>query len=143
MFKFLILLLFTFSLNLKMDGINEYYFGHMKRLMDDIYLLNVKEGEEFYISLFSFTKEPYIFINYNETTDALDDFGLKGKMFKEIPSRVIGLSGTYNYFKFKALKPSYNKISLKFRMYHQYVWAKNFTRLFTDNIIKLNILPKD
>ena len=66
MFKFLILLLFTFSLNLKMDGINDYYFGHMKRLMDDIFLLNVKEGEEFYISLFSFTKEPYIFINYNE-----------------------------------------------------------------------------
>ena len=57
MFKFLILLLFTFSLNLKMDGINDYYFGHMKRLMDDIFLLNVKEKNSIF-HFFHLLKNP-------------------------------------------------------------------------------------
>ena len=48
MSKILILLLFTFAINLKMeDGIPVYQIAYMKKITSGVYELNVKEGEEF------------------------------------------------------------------------------------------------
>ena len=47
MFKILILLLFTFALNITMeDGIPVYQIADMKKITSGVYELNVKEGED-------------------------------------------------------------------------------------------------
>ena len=48
--KLLILLLFAFVLNEKLeDGIPVYSKYNMKKIMGNVYELDVKEGDEFYI----------------------------------------------------------------------------------------------
>ena len=142
MSKFLILLLFALVQNLKSDGIEVYDVDKMKKLSgNNVILLNVKEGDEFYLM---FTGSPSTgcslkFTNYENITDALDDFGKKGSKWKSVDSMsgmyfpyAIGGQPYYYYYKFKSLKRSYNKIVLKFN----YGRGEN---IYEDIAIKINI----
>ena len=150
MSKILLFLLFAFVLNYKEDGIEVYDdYNKMQKLANNVYSLNVTEGEEFYIRFVSEYGQSCSFLNYNETTNALYDFDLKGKQFKYIPQkRLIPICGgtppgILNFYKFKAMKPSFNKIALKFRFNAvlprlSYISLGNFVK-----VIKINILPKN
>ena len=144
MSKILILLLFTFVLNLKMeDGITVYQISDMKKIMDNIYELNVKEGEEFYIKMFRHKISVSVFSNIDEFKDDLDDFGKKGNRFKSVDAGSSNLRlkiAAYDYFKFKALKPSVNKISLKFSNIQPSFFSAPTT---TNYVFKINILSKN
>ena len=147
MSKLLIFLLFTVVVNYEEDGIPNYLTLGMDKLMgSDVRQLNVKEGEEFYISIPLSTSYKICLLNYNEITDALVYFGKNGEEFKYYDpshgwySSPIGIS----YFRFKAIKPSYNKITLKFKSVDRdnETYKKKKLRDF-DLFIKLNILPKN
>ena len=148
MSKLLILLLFVAVLNEQLDGITVYDVGKLTKLMPEEATLNVNEGDEFYLKFsyysakrVSFVSNNWKFVNYNEIPDALESFSKNGEAFKlgEIKNGFIGQSG-YAYYKFKALKPSYNQITLKFNYYES-------GRCFGTNAnyiknIKINILSK-
>ena len=148
MSKLLIFLLFTVVVNYEEDGIPDYDTLFMDKLMgSDVRQLNVKEGEEFYISIPSSRYYKIRLLNYNEITDALVYFGKNGEEFKySDPSHGWYLSPIcISYFRFKAIKPSYNKITLKFKLVDR---DKDETYKKTklkelDLFIKLNILPKN
>ena len=148
MSKLLIFLLFTVVVNYEEDGIPNYFILSMDKLMgSDVRQLNVKEGEEFYISIPSSRSYKIRLLNYNEITDALVYFGKNGEEFEYYEPK-IGYFSTgigYSYFRFKAIKPSYNKITLKFKLVAR---DKDETYKKTklkdlDLFIKLNILPKN
>ena len=148
MSKLLIFLLFTVVVNYEEDGIPNYFILSMDKLMgSDVRQLNVKEGEEFYISIPSSRSYKIRLLNYNEITDALVYFGKNGEEF-EYEEPKIGHFSTgigYSYFRFKAIKPSYNKITLKFKSVDRdkdETYKKTKLREF-DLFIKLNILPKN
>ena len=148
MSKLLIFLLFTVVVNYEEDGIPNYDTLFMDKLMgSDVRQLNVKEGEEFYISIFYSSSCKIRLLNYNEITDALVYFGKNGEEFKySDPSHGWYLSPIcISYYRFKAIKPSYNKITLKFKLVAR---DKDETYKKTklkdlDLFIKLNILPKN
>ena len=148
MSKLLIFLLFTVVVNYEEDGIPNYDTLFMDKLMgSDVRQLNVKEGEEFYISIPSSRLYKIRLLNYNEITDALVYFGKNGEEFKySDPSHGWYLSPIcISYYRFKAIKPSYNKITLKFKLVAR---DKDETYKKTklkdlDLFIKLNILPKN
>ena len=148
MSKLLIFLLFTVVVNYEEDGIPNYDTLFMDKLMgSDVRQLNVKEGEEFYISIPSSRLYKIRLLNYNEITDALVYFGKNGEEFKYYdPSQGWYLSPIcISYYRFKAIKPSYNKITLKFKLVAR---DKDETYKKTklkdlDLFIKLNILPKN
>ena len=148
MSKLLIFLLFTVVVNYEEDGIPNYFILSMDKLMgSDVRQLNVKEGEEFYISIFYSSSCKIRLLNYNEITDALVYFGKNGEEFKySDPSHGWYLSPIcISYYRFKAIKPSYNKITLKFKLVAR---DKDETYKKTklkdlDLFIKLNILPKN
>ncbi len=148
MSKLLIFLLFTVVVNYEKDGIPDYDAFFMDKLMgSDVRQLNVKEGEEFYISIPLSTSYKIRLLNYNEITDALVYFGKNGEEFKYYdPSHGWYWSPiVYSYFRFKAIKPSYNKITLKFKSVDRdkdETYKKTKLREF-DLFIKLNILPKN
>ena len=151
MSKLLIFLLFTVVVNYERyerDGIPDYSMLDMDKLMgSDVRQLNVKEGEEFYISIFYSSSCKIRLLNYNEITDALVYFGKNGEEF-EYEEPKIGHFSTgigYSYFRFKAIKPSYNKITLKFKSVdrdNDETYKKTKSREL-DLFIKLNILPKN
>ena len=148
MSKLLIFLLFTVVVNYEKDGIPDYSMLDMDKLMgSDVRQLNVKEGEEFYISIPKSNLYKIRLLNYNEITDALVYFGKNGEEF-EYHEPKIGYFSTgigYSYFRFKAIKPSYNKITLKFKSVDRdkdETYKKTKLREF-DLFIKLNILPKN
>ena len=148
MSKLLIFLLFTVVVNYEEDGIPNYFILSMDKLMgSDVRQLNVKEGEEFYISIPSSRLYKIRLLNYNEITDALVYFGKNGEEF-EYDEPKIGHFSTgigYSYFRFKAIKPSYNKITLKFKLVDRYndeTYKKTKLKEL-DLFIKLNILPKN
>ena len=148
MSKLLIFLLFTVVVNYEEDGIPNYFILSMDKLMgSDVRQLNVKEGEEFYISIFYSSSCKIRLLNYNEITDALVYFGKNGEEF-EYEEPKIGHFSTgigYSYFRFKAIKPSYNKITLKFKSVdrdNDETYKKTKSREL-DLFIKLNILPKN
>ena len=147
MSKLLIFLLFTVVVNYEKDGIPDYSMLDMDKLMgSDVRQLNVKEGEEFYISIPSSRSYKIRLLNYNEITDALVYFGKNGEEFKYYdPSHGWFLSPIgFSYFRFKAIKPSYNKITLKFKLVDRYNETYKKTKLRDlDWFIKLNILPKN
>ena len=148
MSKLLIFLLFTVVVNYEEDGIPYYDTLFMDKLMgSDVRQLNVKEGEEFYISIPSSRLYKIRLLNYNEITDALVYFGKNGEEFKYYDpsqgwySSPIGIS----LYRFKAIKPSYNKITLKFKLVDRYndeTYKKTKLKEL-DLFIKLNILPKN
>ena len=150
MSKLLILLLFALSLNYKLiDGIPAYDFVYMKMIMKNVYELNVKEGDEFYIEISTFKDGKCKCSNYNEFKEFLYDFGKNGEKFESrsynpYPYYSNIIIGSY-YFKFKALKPSSNKISLKFP--HTSPIEENYCKFnkdfCADYVIKINILPKE
>ena len=148
MSKLLIFLLFTVVVNYEEDGIPNYLTLGMDKLMgSDVRQLNVKEGEEFYISIPSSRLYKIRLLNYNEITDALVYFGKNGEEFKYYdPSQGWYLSPIcISSYRFKAIKPSYNKITLKFKLVAR---DKDETYKKTklkdlDLFIKLNILPKN
>ena len=147
MSKLLIFLLFAVVVNYEKDDIPNYFILLMDKLMgSDIRQLNVKEGEEFYISIPSSRLYKIRLLNYNEITDALVYFGKNGEEF-EYHEPKIGYFSTgigYSYFRFKAIKPSYNKITLKFKLVDRYNETYKKTKLRDlDWFIKLNILPKN
>ena len=148
MSKLLIFLLFTVVVNYEEDGIPDYDTLFMDKLMgSDVRQLNVKEGEEFYISIPSSRFYKIRLLNYNEITDALVYFGKNGEEFKySDPSHGWYLSPIcISYFRFKAIKPSYNKITLKFKLVDRYndeTYKKTKLKEL-DLFIKLNILPKN
>ena len=147
MSKLLIFLLFTVVVNYEEDGIPNYFILSMDKLMgSDVRQLNVKEGEEFYISIPLSTSYKIRLLNYNEITDALVYFGKNGEEFEYYEPK-IGYFSTgigYSYFRFKAIKPSYNKITLKFKLVDRYNETYKKTKLRDlDWFIKLNILPKN
>ena len=151
MSKLLIFLLFTVVVNYERyerDGIPDYDVLFMDKLMgSDVLQLNVKEGEEFYISIFYSSSCKIRLLNYNEITDALVYFGKNGEEFKYYdPSHGWFLSPIgFSYFRFKAIKPSYNKITLKFKSVdrdNDETYKKTKSREL-DLFIKLNILPKN
>ena len=148
MSKLLIFLLFTVVVNYEEDGIPYYDTLFMDKLMgSDVRQLNVKEGEEFYISIFYSSSCKIRLLNYNEITDALVYFGKNGEEF-EYEEPKIGHFSTgigYSYFRFKAIKPSYNKITLKFKLVdrdNDETYKKTKLKDL-DLFIKLNILPKN
>ena len=151
MSKLLIFLLFTVVVNYERyerDGIPDYDVLFMDKLMgSDVLQLNVKEGEEFYISIFYSSSCKIRLLNYNEITDALVYFGKNGEEF-EYEEPKIGHFSTgigYSYFRFKAIKPSYNKITLKFKSVdrdNDETYKKTKLKDL-DLFIKLNILPKN
>ena len=104
MSKLLIFLLFTVVVNYEKDGIPDYSMLDMDKLMgSDVRQLNVKEGEEFYISIPSSRSYKIRLLNYNEITDALVYFGKNGEEF-EYEEPKIGHFSTgigYSYFRFK------------------------------------------
>ena len=121
MSKLLILLLFAIVYNAELDGIPVYVPEKMKKLIgNNVLLLNVKDGEEFYIKLYGNPRQFAFWKlgNYEEISDVLDDFGKEGQMYKYVPKSINGRiypgEGGHYFFKFKALRPSYNEISLKF-----------------------------
>ena len=142
MSKLLLLLLFVLVQNMESDGITVYDGEKLNKLMGNVATLNVKEGDEFYIRFYASgsIRKFWKFINFNEIPDALDDFGTGGQYFKKERAGsgmpVIG-AGAYHYYKFKALKPSANEISLKFQLNNPLRYT-NY--LF---VIKINIQPKD
>ena len=145
MSKLLILLLFTFVLNLEMeDGIPVYErIFDIKTIMKDVYELNVKEGEEFYIKIYRYRTGNCFCSNIDEFKDYLDDFGKKGNRFKSVDAGYSSFYlriGAYDYFKYKALKPSVNKISLKFSNKSS---SFNIFNIGTDFVLKINILSKN
>ena len=148
MSKLLIFLLFTVVVNYEEDGIPYYDTLFMDKLMgSDVRQLNVKEGEEFYISIPSSRSYKIRLLNYNEITDALVYFGKNGEEFKySDPSHGWYLSPIcISYYRFKAIKPSYNKITLKFKLVDRYndeTYKKTKLKEL-DLFIKLNILPKN
>ena len=148
MSKLLIFLLFTVVVNYEEDGIPNYFILSMDKLMgSDVRQLNVKEGEEFYISIPLSTSYKIRLLNYNEITDALVYFGKNGEEFEYYePKQGYFSSGIgFSYFRFKAIKPSYNKITLKFKLVDRYndeTYKKTKLRDL-DWFIKLNILPKN
>ena len=148
MSKLLIFLLFTVVVNYEEDGIPDYDTLFMDKLMgSDVRQLNVKEGEEFYISIPSSRLYKIRLLNYNEITDALVYFGKNGEEFKySDPSHGWYLSPIcISYYRFKAIKPSYNKITLKFKLVDRYndeTYKKTKLKEL-DMFIKLNILPKN
>ena len=150
MSKLLILLLFALSLNYKLiDGIPAYDFVYMKMIMKNVYELNVKEGDEFYIEISTFKDGKCKCSNYNEFKEFLYDFGKNGEKFESrsynpYPYYSNIIIGSY-YFKFKALKPSSNKISLKFSNKSPFdeLISKFDEKFYTDYVIKINILPKE
>ena len=147
MSKLLIFLLFTVVVNYEEDGIPDYDTLFMDKLMgSDVRQLNVKEGEEFYISIPSSRYYKIRLLNYNEITDALVYFGKNGEEFKySDPSHGWYLSPIcISFYRFKAIKPSYNKITLKFKLVDRYNETYKKTKLRDlDWFIKLNILPKN
>ena len=147
MSKLLIFLLFAVVVNYEKDDIPNYFILLMDKLMgSDIRQLNVKEGEEFYISIPLSTSYKIRLLNYNEITDALVYFGKNGEEFKySDPSHGWYLSPiVFSYYRFKAIKPSYNKITLKFKLVDRYNETyKNTKSRDLDWFIKLNILPKN
>ena len=147
MSKLLIFLLFTVVVNYEEDGIPDYDTLFMDKLMgSDVRQLNVKEGEEFYISIPLSTSYKIRLLNYNEITDALVYFGKNGEEFEYYePKQGYFSSGIgFSYFRFKAIKPSYNKITLKFKLVDRYNETyKNTKSRDLDWFIKLNILPKN
>ena len=148
MSKLLIFLLFTVVVNYEEDGIPDYDTLFMDKLMgSDVRQLNVKEGEEFYISIPKSNLYKIRLLNYNEITDALVYFGKNGEEFKySDPSHGWYLSPIcISYFRFKAIKPSYNKITLKFKLVdrdNDETYKKTKLKDL-DLFIKLNILPKN
>ena len=120
MSKLLILLLFALVYNTELDGIPVYPPEKMKKLAYKTYQLNVKQGEEFYIKLFGNPKNWAFWTlrNYEQIPDALDDFDKKGHYSRYVPKLINGKlypgEGGHFFYKFKALKPSSNEISLKF-----------------------------
>ena len=150
MSKLLIFLLFTVVVNYEYekDGIPDYIVLFMDKLMgSDVRLLNVKEGEEFYISIPSSRFYKIRLLNYNEITDALVYFGKNGEEFEYHEPKIgyyyYGIG--YSYFRFKAIKPSYNKITLKFKSVDRdkdETYKKTKLRDF-ELFVKLNILPKN
>ena len=148
MSKLLIFLLFTVVVNYEEDGIPDYDTLFMDKLMgSDVRQLNVKEGEEFYISIPSSRLYKIRLLNYNEITDALVYFGKNGEEFKySDPSHGWYLSPIcISYYRFKAIKPSYNKITLKFKLVARdkdETYKKTKLKAL-DLFIKLNILPKN
>ena len=148
MSKLLIFLLFTVVVNYEEDGIPNYFILSMDKLMgSDVRQLNVKEGEEFYISIFYSSSCKIRLLNYNEITDALVYFGKNGEEFKySDPSHGWYLSPIcISLYRFKAIKPSYNKITLKFKSVDRDndETYKNTKSRELDLFIKLNILPKN
>ena len=148
MSKLLIFLLFTVVVNYEEDGIPNYDTLFMDKLMgSDVRQLNVKEGEEFYISIPLSSSYKIRLLNYNEITDALVYFGKNGEEFKYYdPSQGWYLSPIcISSYRFKAIKPSYNKITLKFKSVdrdNDETYKKTKSREL-DLFIKLNILPKN
>ena len=148
MSKLLIFLLFTVVVNYEEDGIPNYFILSMDKLMgSDVRQLNVKEGEEFYISIPLSTSYKIRLLNYNEITDALIYFGKNGEEFEYYePKQGYFSSGIgFSYFRFKAIKPSYNKITLKFKLVdrdNDETYKKTKLKDL-DLFIKLNILPKN
>ena len=148
MSKLLIFLLFTVVVNYEEDGIPNYDTLFMDKLMgSDVRQLNVKEGEEFYISIPSSRLYKIRLLNYNEITDALVYFGKNGEEFEYYePNQGYFSSGIgFSYFRFKAIKPSYNKITLKFKLVdrdNDETYKKTKLKDL-DLFIKLNILPKN
>ena len=143
MSKLLLLLLFVLVQNMESDGITVYDAEKLDKWMGNVATLNVKEGDEFYIRFHvnGSIRKSWKFINFNEIPDALDDFGTGGQYFKyEIIGRngipLIG-AGAYHYYKFKALKPSANEISLKFQQNNLLQHTNDLL------VIKINIQPKD
>ena len=119
MSKLLILLLFALVLNAKLDGIPVYSTYVMKKIMGNVYELNVKEGDEFYIHFYKYKGGICNCSNCYEFKDSLYDFDKNGQSFKCTSASFSYITplifdGGSDYFKFKALKPSSNKISLKF-----------------------------
>ena len=112
----------------------------MKQISDSVYMLNVKNGEEFYITLSGNAAAGFFYelLNYKELPDAIEYVGNNGKATEtehfqiknwKFNPNIIGID-TYNYyFKFKAKKPSYNKSSLKFGG-----WIAN-----SQKIVQLNV----
>ena len=146
MSKLLTLLLFVLVLNEELDGITVYNGEKLTKLMNDVSTLNVNVGDEFYIKFYYYASmlnskdhRGYHFVNYNEIPAALENFNKNGRPFKTEGNKVFTANAKgYDYYKFKALKPSYNEITLKFN----YIDSSFLKVENTTKYIKVNILSK-
>ena len=147
MSKLLTLLLFVLVLNEELDGITVYDGRKLAKLMNDVSTLNVNVGDEFYLRFYSYhsifvvLRDHHFWnlLNYNEIPAALENFNKNGRAFKTEGSKLFtAYARGYNYYKFKALKPSYNEITLKFN----YIDSSFLKVENTTKYIKVNILAK-
>ena len=148
MSKLLTLLLFVLVLNEELDGITVYDGRKLAKLMNDVSTLNVNVGDEFYLRFYSYhsifvvLRDHHFWnlLNYNEIPAALENFNKNGRPFKEMycNADITGNRDGYQYYKFKALKPSYNEITLKFN----YIDSSFLKVENTTKYIKVNILAK-
>ena len=123
MSKLLFLLLFALVQSQALDNITEYDIDKINVLQgNNILELNVKEGEEFYLKLKGNPSIGYFWrlLNFDKIPDSLEDLNEQGEAFKYVSDRrnygrklFFKVGGTY-YYKFKALKQSFNEIALKF-----------------------------
>ena len=141
MSKLLILLLFALVQSIDLKGKQVYDLLKMKALQKGVYEINVKVGDEFY---FRFYENGSIYngpawwpTNTNEIPDALKAEGSEyvGTGFGNM---IMLGAGGYKYYKYKALKPSTNEITLKFS-------GRAPKSIFgiLSLAVKVNILPKD
>ena len=100
---------------------NIYDFSRMEHLYDNKYILKVKTGEEFWISLFGNTSTGEVYdklLNYLHIPYELEYFGNNGNATEIEPyygNNRYPLKGVYlYYYKFKAHEPSYNRVFLQF-----------------------------
>ena len=141
MSKLLILLLFALVQSIDLRGKQVYDLLKMKALQKGVYEINVKVGDEFY---FRFYENSSIYngpgwwpTNTNEIPDALKAEGSEYVGIGFGNNIMLGAGG-YEYYKYKALKPSTNEITLKFSGRTQ----SHFLG-FLSLAVKVNILPKD
>ena len=141
MSKLLILLLFALVQSIDLRGKQVYDLLKMKALQKGVYEINVKVGDEFYFSFYEndslYNGPAWWPTNTNEIPDAL-----KAEGSEYVPAGyknmiMIGAGG-YKYYKYKALKPSTNEITLKFT-------GRTEKSIFgiLSLAVKVNILPKD
>ncbi len=125
--KYLILLLFALAQNLEVDDIQTFNVDSLKKIQGkDVVELNIKVGKEFYLRLLGdkSSNKYWKILNSEEIPEALDDFDKKGEQWKffplpyKFPKGVTNFWRGFYYFKFKALKPSFNEIVLKLALVH-------------------------
>ena len=140
MSKILLLLLFALVQSIKINGREVYEIDKLRIIYGGVVQLKVKEGDEFYLKCYengSIPNRPGWWpTNTNEIPDALEAKGSEYYEIGEGKLTHLGLGG-YKKYLYKALKPSFIEIALKF------TGRSRFSPQDLSLVVKIDILPKD